>query len=369
MAYDSNGAWKPEDDSVATRVSRLTGADSPLMQRAQGNAMKAANRRGLINSTMAARAGAAAAIDAATPIASQDAAQTAQKNLQAQTDWAARDRQLLGGTQASDLSRQEAGQQGNLAVQQAGYSRDLQMLQGNQALSLADRNAAAERDLQQLRGTQSLDLQTLTGRQQSDLSGQDYRQQSGLTAQQAAAQRDLQLLSGTQSIDLARQNATSQRDLQLLSGTQASDLQAQSGRQAADLARQNADAERSLQQLRGQQEAATNANALGAQARTQFSASATAMYNSFNDSVATIMANTNLSADARSAALASLQASTNAGLTLITQAAGVSLDWGTAPAATGSSGLPSGIGSAQLAGVPATQAAAPIAYRRAGDLR
>lgn len=82
MAFDASGNWKPENLSVATRVSEITAKDSPIMTLARGAAMKTANRRGMLNSTMAARAGEQAVLDHALPMASQDVQQSYGKDLQ-----------------------------------------------------------------------------------------------------------------------------------------------------------------------------------------------------------------------------------------------------------------------------------------------
>lgn len=76
-----NGVWVPEDDSVATQVAALTSQDSPLMRQAATRGAQVANRRGLLNSSLAAQSAQEAVIGAATPIASQDASQIAGKNL------------------------------------------------------------------------------------------------------------------------------------------------------------------------------------------------------------------------------------------------------------------------------------------------
>lgn len=76
-----NGIWMPEDDSVATQVATLTSQDSPLMRQAATRGAQVANRRGLLNSSLAAQTAQDAVIGAATPIASQDASQIASKNL------------------------------------------------------------------------------------------------------------------------------------------------------------------------------------------------------------------------------------------------------------------------------------------------
>jgi hypothetical protein len=83
MAYDAQGKWTPEDDSVSTRVTGLMEQNSPLMQQAKTQGAQAANRRGLLNSSMGVQAGQQAAYGAALPIASQEAQQIAQKNIAA----------------------------------------------------------------------------------------------------------------------------------------------------------------------------------------------------------------------------------------------------------------------------------------------
>lgn len=83
MAYNAAGVWTPEDDSVTGKLNALTATDSPLMQQARTGAASYANKRGLLNSSIAAGAGEDAAIRAALPVASQEASQAAQKNLTA----------------------------------------------------------------------------------------------------------------------------------------------------------------------------------------------------------------------------------------------------------------------------------------------
>src|SRR3990167_2025622 len=60
-------------DTVSGQLDTILGSDSPYITRARSGASQYANSRGLINSSIAAGAGEAAAIDAALPIASQDA--------------------------------------------------------------------------------------------------------------------------------------------------------------------------------------------------------------------------------------------------------------------------------------------------------
>jgi len=63
------------DYSVATKVSEITSKNSPLMQQAKTAGMKFANKRGLLNSTLASEAAQEAVLKTAVPIASQDSQQ------------------------------------------------------------------------------------------------------------------------------------------------------------------------------------------------------------------------------------------------------------------------------------------------------
>lgn len=81
MAYDASGKWSMEDDGVASRVAAISSGNSDLMKAARTQGLQSMQRRGLGNSSMAVGAAQGAALNAAVPIASQEASQIAQKNL------------------------------------------------------------------------------------------------------------------------------------------------------------------------------------------------------------------------------------------------------------------------------------------------
>ena len=81
MPLDNSGRWIPEDDTVATRLTDITSKNSPFMQQARTGAQQVSEKRGLQNSSIAASAGESAALNAALPVAQQDASQTFQKNF------------------------------------------------------------------------------------------------------------------------------------------------------------------------------------------------------------------------------------------------------------------------------------------------
>ena len=82
MPFKADGTFKRIDTSVTKQLNRVLSTDSPLIKQAQTSAAQVANRRGLLNSSMAVQAGEAAALNVALPIASQQAAQLHQKVLQ-----------------------------------------------------------------------------------------------------------------------------------------------------------------------------------------------------------------------------------------------------------------------------------------------
>ena len=80
MAWNSDGTWSAEDDSVSRQVTGLMAQDSPLMRQARTAGTTTAARRGLLNSSIAAGAAENAALGYVTPIASQQASQIATAN-------------------------------------------------------------------------------------------------------------------------------------------------------------------------------------------------------------------------------------------------------------------------------------------------
>lgn len=69
------------DYSVATKVNEITSKNSPLMQAAKTSGVKFANKRGLLNSSIAGEAAQEAVIKSALPIASQDSQQAYGKDI------------------------------------------------------------------------------------------------------------------------------------------------------------------------------------------------------------------------------------------------------------------------------------------------
>ena len=147
--YDASlGVVNLDTDSVSGQLEKILSKDSPVMTRARAGAMQSANSRGLLNSSMAAGAGEAAVIDAALPIAQQDANTFSQQRLANQQVSNAADQ--FGADAANRtvaLNTGEANQLGRLK-EQGITETGLQTLRGTQSKELAQLEQANRQILQ-----------------------------------------------------------------------------------------------------------------------------------------------------------------------------------------------------------------------------
>ena len=157
MAYDTTGNWKPENQTTAANVAALQTQDSPLMRNAAASGVRAANRRGLGNSSIAIGASQAATLGAVTPIGSQDAKQTFDKNYQA-TDHSQQTRVV--GTQVAAQDRANYAQ----SLTSAGntYTTGIGNTLQNDKIPVATRSAA-QADIAGLYRSQQQQLGALYG--------------------------------------------------------------------------------------------------------------------------------------------------------------------------------------------------------------
>lgn len=157
MPYDANGNWTPEDDSVANKVAALQSTDSSLMRKAAAEGLRAANRRGLKNSSIAIGSGIAAGLAAVTPIASQDAAQINQKNLQMTDNQ--NQRQISAAQIAASDRAAYASQLTNLG---SNYTTGMSNISANSKLPKAAR-ASAQADMAAMFKSQQQQLAAIYG--------------------------------------------------------------------------------------------------------------------------------------------------------------------------------------------------------------
>jgi hypothetical protein len=159
-------ALDPATDTVQGRVESLIAKNSAPMQSVATRAKQAMARSGLVNTSMAIGAGQRALYDYAAPIAAQDAkAMQRQKEIQLQTE-----------------------SQSRLQSESGDISRGLQELRGTQATELTEQQAQIEQGQIAQRGELDIQMQQLRGTQATDLSTIENKYRTLMQANASAAQ-------------------------------------------------------------------------------------------------------------------------------------------------------------------------------------
>lgn len=177
------------NQTVQGQVSDIIDADSPLMQQARRRADEASNARGMLNSSLGIGAAHGAVLDAAMPIATQDAStyfQANQKTVDAQNaalnfGAAAENQASLANAQlGTDVSKTNAGMLSEAAARSsdAANQSSLAKFDADTRLQLAQKDINARMDLASIdRATQlqikQMDLATQTNLAQME---NQYRQ-------------------------------------------------------------------------------------------------------------------------------------------------------------------------------------------------
>lgn len=209
---------------VSGRLHGLLQSDSPYIDRARTRARQYANRRGLMNSSIAAGAGEAAAIDAALPIAQADANIAAGERAMRSQEF----------QQYRSIRSQEL-------MQQKGLDHDAAQREADRELS--ELLQARDHRVQQLMQIERLDhdaAQQLANRElQSTLQRRGFAFQGEQNAFDRLHQRTMR--EGSQ--DFAAEQASLDREASRLA--QERGLSFEAARQAAALTHATAEAERS----------------------------------------------------------------------------------------------------------------------------
>lgn len=255
-------------DTAAGQLDSLLADDSTYLQRARAGATQTANSRGLLNSSMAAGAGEAAAIDAALPIAAHDADtfSTTRLTNQAATN-TARGFNANATNTAALASADASNALGRIAAS------------GDQNVRAIHAQGGETRETQAQGGDIQARIETLRGQIQTGLIGEQGSQTRMTDAQQAEAAKELATLQGRVESRHIRQTMN------------------------ANLALSAADREKQLavQGLRGDQ--ATTLAGIEANYKNliQANASAGSYYQTFTNNMMAVMADPNLSAEQKQA--------------------------------------------------------------------
>jgi hypothetical protein len=260
------------DDTVAGNVAKLASQDSVLNQMARTEGLKAANRRGLLNSSMAVNASQDAVLQNIMPIATQDAAQAFQKNQAArQFEYG-----MVGQTQQQGWQTAENIAQRGFLGTQADLDRDLQStLQANQI------NANDALQIRQIASTEGIES-------------------ANRALQKALQETDIQFRMSEGKLDREAAVAAQERDIAFKKSESALD--------------------RSLQEQIAKWNLSSNDRNAAAQMLTS-------MESMYQNSYASIMANTNLDSRTRTSYLTAAKNMRDTQINMVEQMYNVDLKW------------------------------------------
>lgn len=237
MPYDANGNWKPEDPSVALKLTGLLKPDSPLVQQATTAARQEGERRGLLNSSMTVGAGINEAYKAALPIASQESSQVAQANLQSQQIQGNKElqaQQITGQKelQSSDLAAQnerltmQLGSDAALAAAERAAQKERLGLQltADEQKQVADLAAAKERLGIQLASDQTINAEKIANDRNATIAGALVKASETYATTFNAIAGNPQIPAGTRAKYLADLETNRAKDTQLISQLYGIDL-------------------------------------------------------------------------------------------------------------------------------------------------
>lgn len=301
----SGGNYTLEGQTAAGNLTSLLGSDSTYIRQAEAAGQRTAQRRGLLNSSIAAGASRGAAIDKAAPIALADAAASNQR----------------------DLTRLDAGFQGerlntSLTQQQQLQTQSLQAESerlGRQ-LTVQEQQAVLDRVNQQYLQTQELNSRQAL--QDQSIAAESERLGRQLTAQEVAQQRDIADRQYQQQQDIASRSALQTQSLDQQATLAREDMAAQLERLGLTEAAAN---------LRANLSAATQVQMQTLQNLNQQQQSSLQYYSqmqqSYMSAIQSVWNNENIPAPARQDAINMFASVLNSGVNLPAAVYGVNMTW------------------------------------------
>lgn len=212
------GTQAQVDDSMANKVNEIASKDSALNQMARTEGLKAANRRGLLNSSMAIGASQDAVLQAALPIASQDAQTAAAKNAAAKGFEYGMTAQE--GQQQFQSGERKAGEQfatgERLGSQEFQTGENVAARGWQTAENISQRGfvgtqADLDRDLQQTLQSQQIDAQQ--GMQIKDIASREGIEAANRQLSQVLQENDINFRMREGGLDRAAALQAQQNDI------------------------------------------------------------------------------------------------------------------------------------------------------------
>ena len=233
-------AWNQQPDSVAGNLQGLLTGNSTYIQRARQSGLETANRRGLLNSSMAVGAAEGAAYDAALPIAAADAQIGAQKNLARQGF--EQQFTLNQFSDANNMARLERELGSRTALQDAQLAAEKErlgmQLTAAEASQIRELNSAMERLGMQLGSQQSLQEADIAARER--MLEAELGSRESLQAAQLAVQKEMQGIALTAEeqrliMQLNAASANLDKELAVRQSMQGLDIESRYGLLAREL--------------------------------------------------------------------------------------------------------------------------------------
>lgn len=308
-AQQNPWATTVEDDDVVGQLNAITAADSGYMQLARTSGLQTANKRGLLNSSLAAGASQAAAIAAAAPLAQQNAGQAAQRNLARVSGYYDAERQ------AQDIASREGMLDRQIKSEEERLGRQLTSQEMQQQRDIASRMQMQNVDITSQQQMQQQQIAASTRLAEMNIQAESERLGRQLTAAEEQQIRDIASRETLQTQELTSREQLTREGY------------------ASEWARANLDADTrlaltELQNLNDNQRAALSYYLGQDQLYAQ--------------SVSNLWANKDIPAPARDAAMQQFLALKNSGANLPTLLFGLNLSWGTPTTGTTTGGTTGG---------------------------
>jgi hypothetical protein len=289
-----------EDDDVVNQMNRITSQDSDYMRLARTSGLQTANKRGLLNSSIAAGASQAEALKAAAPLAGQNASQMAQRNLARIQGYYEQQKQ------EAQFGHETGMQERQLTAAEEQQMKDIEARMTMQGIDIASQRELQERQLQESRALAEMNIAAESERLGRQLTAQEEQQIRDLASRQNLLETEL-----TSRETIAREEFANQLERLNISETAAN--------------------------VRANLDAATRIQMQEMENMSEQQKATLAYYIESNkiyaNSLDSLYANKDMPAPARDAAMQNFLALRNAQANLPAVLFGTNLDWGTTPPA------------------------------------
>lgn len=318
-----------EDDSVIGQMNAITDSGSSYIKQAEAAGTRTAQRRGLINSSIAAGASRGAAINAAAPLAMQEAQQRAGRNSIRLDGTLQRER--LGMSidsnekmQGLDIASREGMQTQALAAEAERLGRQL-----------TAQEQAQIRDITNAQLMQGRDLENRTQLTTMELEGRSRLQTQALAAESERLGRQLSAAEQENIRNISSQQFMQTRDIGSREGMLATELQSREAMQREEAASllQRLNLTNEAENVRANLTAATQVqvatlNNLSQEQQATLSYYAN-MSGNYLQAAASVWNNPDIPAPARQAAIDQFASVLTSGINMPAALYGTNLNWGT----------------------------------------